>query len=278
MPGDRSSGRGPTIAAVVCARNEELHIQRCINDFVRDGVEVILIDHDSDDATRKIAEAFVGHGLLSIERLPWVGRFALEEQLAMKNEIIGRLPHDWVVHADADEWLRPPVGFRSFSEAIREVDSAGFNCVNFSEFVFVPRAHENFVGRNYTKEMLTYYFFEPARPRLMRVWRRDLHATNLSAGGHVLSSAGELRLFPKDFILRHYIVLSHSHAVAKFVSRPYCEAETSRGWHANRLGLRSADLVLKPSTYLRRLPRWNDSDFDFSTPASEHFWHWPELA
>jgi glycosyltransferase involved in cell wall biosynthesis len=131
--------------ALVCVRNEALHLRACVGDFVRQGVDVILIDNDSTDGSiAAIREEFLGKGLLSIERLPWRGAFSLTEQLAVKKKLIESVTHDWIIHADADEWLQAPPEYGSLMEGIRAADGDGFNCINFLEFVFLPRPGEDF--------------------------------------------------------------------------------------------------------------------------------------
>src|SRR5580700_3859851 len=247
------------IVALICTRNEELHLARCLDDLHAAGIETILIDHGSADRTLTIAQKYLGTGLLSIETLPWQGHFSLAEQIAMKRKIIDRIDHDWVLHIDADEWLCPPRPRLTLSDSIKWVDSEGYNCINFDEMVFVPWPDEDFTNDAYTRSMTTYYFFEPCPHHFMRAWRRDLKPKMDT--GHSLSSS-RLKLYPQNFVLRHYIALSHAQAVQKYVGRQFDPAEIARGWHANRLTIKASDLVLKPSPYLRRLERWDSADFD----------------
>ena len=254
-------------------RNEEVHIARCLDDLLSGGIDVILIDNGSEDETVAIARRYLGRGLQSIEHLPWRGSFSLREQLLLKRCIVDRLHHDWVLHADADEWLCAPEPGLSLSEAIERVDREGFTCINFEEIVFVPWPDEDFTRCAYTREMTTYYFFQPSRVRLERAWRRKIGADNVSFAGHQLRSEGA-KLYPTSFVLRHYIALSHAHAVRKYVERRFDLSETELGWHGNRLALRPPDLLLRPSPHLRRLERWNSQSFDRSAPAAKHFWQW----
>jgi len=261
------------IVALICARNEELHIAQCLRNVLAGGAEAVLIDHESEDRTIQIARQYLGHGLLSIESLAWAGSFALREQLRLKQRITGQLGHDWVLHIDADEWLCPTEPQTRLAEAIERVDRAGFNCINFDEIVFVPWPNEDFAGTDYVRRMTTYYYFSPQHPRLVRAWRRDLNGDNTSYGGHLVE-ADNLNLYPKNFILRHYIALSRAHAAKKYLKRPYDEAEVAMGWHLNRLAITNRELSLRPSSFLRTLDRWDSVKFDLSVPAKTHFWEW----
>jgi glycosyltransferase involved in cell wall biosynthesis len=259
------------IAALICTRNEELHVERCLADIHAAGIETILIDNESEDKTVCLAKKYLGRGLLSIDTVPWRGHFALAEQIEMKRNIIRKIDHDWVLHIDADEWLCSTEAGEPLSDAIARVAADGYNCINFDEMVFAPWPHEDFAGRDYTHEMTTYYFFQRSPRRLMRAWQRDIDPKMSS--GHKIASK-DLRLYPQNFILRHYIALSHAHAVQKYVGRQFDPAELARGWHRNRASVTSNNFMLKPSPFLRRLDSWDSNCFDKSMPTSEHFWGW----
>src|SRR5579863_1730355 len=127
-----------TAVAIVTVRNESIHIRRCLRDLIHDGIDVILIDHDSTDDTAAKAREFLGKGLLAVERLPWMGVYSLPDILAAKRSLIQSVGHDWVIHADADEWLSAPEEDMRLIDGIAAADGAGFNCINFNEFVFIP--------------------------------------------------------------------------------------------------------------------------------------------
>ena len=52
--------------AVVCARNEAIHIHRCLKHLISSGLEAYLIDNESTDDTREIAKEFLGRGLIGM--------------------------------------------------------------------------------------------------------------------------------------------------------------------------------------------------------------------
>src|SRR2546429_4111405 len=125
-------------AAVICARNEEVHIERVIEDTVAEGLDVVLIDNDSTDATVALARQFLGRGLLRIERLPWKGFLSWEGVLEAKRRVFETLHHDWVMHLDADESASAPDEGVTLIEGFVEADAAGGNCVNFHGVVVGP--------------------------------------------------------------------------------------------------------------------------------------------
>jgi hypothetical protein len=259
-------------AAVICARNEVGYVERVIEGSIDEGLDVVLIDHASTDATVDLARPFLGHGLLRIEHIPWLGCFSQGQQLEKLHRVVETLDHDWVVHQNADEWLSSPEEGATLLEGFAEADAAGANCVNFDEFVFIPRPGEDMRGRDYRRLLTRYYFLEPYAPRLMRAWRRDAGLDNRRYAGHQLT--GGARIYGRSFPLRHYVVLSSDHARAKYLDRKVSQAELDRGWHAGR-EMESEDLELPgDDPRIRTLPHWSSKAFDRTMPCRSHYWNW----
>lgn len=262
-----------TCVAILAVRNEALHMHRALSSFIEQGIDVVVIDHESTDRTLEICKELLGKGILFIERLPWRGVFDLSEQLDAKARIIEKLQHDWVIHADADEWLQSPVKGESLLEGITRVDGLGYNAINFEEFVFLPNPNESDDLLDYNKKLLYYYYFSPQRKRLMRAWKMGCEFRNNTTGGHKLEG-NDLNLAPVAFILRHYIVLSQRHAVKKYGSRVFSDIDLKKGWHGNRLQLDAKRLTLPKTCYLKKLACWDDVNFDRSNPKQTHYWDW----
>jgi glycosyltransferase involved in cell wall biosynthesis len=257
----------------MCARNEEIHIRSALKDLIGEGLEVILIDHDSTDRTVPIAREFLGRGLLDIERLPWANRFSLAEQLQAKWRVIDQLDHDWFVHVDADEWLSAPDPGQPLIEGLRAADAAGYNCVNFNEFVFLPEPGCDLSeSENYRRQLTRYYLHEPYHPYLLRAWKNRAGLENRGYSRHLLS--GNTRRYPRDFPLRHYIFLSEVQARRKYLTRAYDGREVANGWHDDRLRATAENLRFPSDERLFVLPHWSSKQFDTSRPFTEQFWEW----
>lgn len=261
------------VLAIVCIRNEAIHLRRCLRAYIDNGIDVALIDNGSTDGSLEIAEQFVGKGVITIEHIDWTGEFSLSTQLRVKEKIYKNSFYNWIVHADADEWLCSDKQCQTLFDGIAEADAQGYTVINFNEVVFVPLPGEDFFVEDYASHMRTYYFFQPSYPRLNRVWKRELLLDNKETGGHLLQGDG-IRLFDRDFILRHYIALSEAHAVTKYVGRSFAGEDLAQGWHGNRRDITAQQLRLRPVKELRQLISPNRDDFDLSAPLTTHFWQW----
>jgi glycosyltransferase involved in cell wall biosynthesis len=262
------------VLAIICIRNEALHVHRCLTDLIADGIDVVLIDNESTDQSLEIARPFLGKGLIAIESLPWTGFFSLSAQLACKRDIFARMPHEWVIHADADEWLRTTDPSVTLLEGITRADGAGYNCINFREFVFIALPGEDFRHAEYRQFMRNYYFFEPSHPRLMRAWKKTAGFDNSAAGGHILQGT-DIRIAPHDFQLRHYVMLSEEHAREKYLNRRFDPTDLAKGWHGNRLNIAASAFRVRASPVIRTLLHADSSELDMTAPTTRHFWEWP---
>lgn len=226
----------PRIVALLAVRNEALYMERCLEHLFLQGIETCVIDNESTDDSRKIAEQFIGRGVIRIETQPYTGYSDLAARLRLKEKIAREIDADWFIHHDADEIREAPTPFKTLREGIVAADKEGYNAINFDEFVFVPTSDdESFEGTDYVDAMRYYYFFEPYPLRRVNAWKNIIKKIDLvSSGGHSVNFKGR-RVCPKNFILRHYIVLSSIHAIAKYGSTIYSrEAVEKRGWHGPR--------------------------------------------
>jgi glycosyltransferase involved in cell wall biosynthesis len=263
------------ILAIACVRNEEIHIKNLVGGLIDEGLEVMLIDNGSTDRTVAVARQFLGRGLLDIQPLRWAGVFSLNDQLEAKRAIAERSDHDWIVHVDADEWLSAPTAGRTLHDAIAEVDKAGYNCINFNEFVFVPRPSEDLYVENYRSASRRYYLLRVTYPALLRAWKHKTGLDNRALAGHLLTGS-DLRVFPQDFIMRHYIFLSREHAHQKYLNRRFASSEITLGWHIDKIAANSENLTFPADGDPRLHVQRAGSHHDFNTehPFELHYWEW----
>lgn len=248
------------VVALLTVRNEELYIGPCIAHLVSQGIDVCVVDNDSEDRTAGIAKSFLGRGVIAVERYPYPGYFDLRGILKNEERLSYEIDADWFMHHDADEIRESPKPFGNLREALCEVDRKGFNAVNFNEFVFVPTDDAaSFERRDYVKEMKYYYFFEPREHHRTNAWKKTVPVNLVNTGGHSVMFEGRL-VFDTNFILRHYLALSRDHFVAKYIGRIFSPEELRDGWHGKRACLAREDI---------RLPA-KEELFEY---AGDRMWH-----
>ena len=268
------------IVALLTIRNEELYLDRCLTHLYQEGIEACVIDNGSTDRSLEIAESFRGKNVIRIEHFPFHGSFELKLILQNEERLAGEIKADWFIHHDADEIRQAPAPFRTLAEGISEADKLGYNAINFDEFVFLPAADdESFVGKDYVAEMSRYYFFEPCQNRRVNAWKKGSVPIDLAgSGGHQVEFEGR-RIFPENFVLRHYIALSKDHIIAKYAGRVFSAAEIKeRGWHGARPSFSPDQLKLPEKKELKTVSV--DGNWDKSEPWKEHIFlgHNPVMA
>jgi glycosyltransferase involved in cell wall biosynthesis len=120
-------GMSPTISIMVPARNEEGCLARCLESLVSQaGVrfEVIVIDDDSTDRTREIAESFSGVRVVGSPQLEhnWTGKNNAAFAGASQARGI------WFLFTDADTVHRPG----SLARALGEAQKYGASLLSYS--------------------------------------------------------------------------------------------------------------------------------------------------
>jgi hypothetical protein len=135
-----------------------------------------LLDDGSTDRTIALVERSLGRGVLGIERLADTvtdavpAGFEWERILLRKTQLAAELDANWFIHHDADEFRESPWPHLSLHDAIRWVDSLGFNAIDFSSLDFWP-VHDAFRAGDDVRHAFTFYA-EPAPHDRIQIRRK----------------------------------------------------------------------------------------------------------
>lgn len=256
------------VVALLAVRNEEYYIERCLMHLYEQGLATCLIDNDSTDRTVEIAKSFLNKGLFRIERFNFSGIFELTRILNYKSELAEDIDADWFIHHDADEIREAPKPFANIIEGIMDADEKGYNAINSDEFVFAPTSEvEAFEGKDYLNEMKYYYYFKPKMLHRVNIWKKtDANVDLVSSGGHSVMFENR-HIYPKNFILRHYILLSKGHAMEKYGKRNYDLEELAKGMHGKRATFSPEKIKFPDRKDLKKV----SGEWDLSDPWTRHF-------
>lgn len=277
------------IIAFITTYNEQAYVAACLEHYYNQGVEVFLLDNESTDSTTDIAREFSNKNLIEIRKVPRKGFKNWKQMLLLKEKLADQLMADWVMHADIDEIRVPHAPDTTLASAVEAIDREGFNAINFMEYTFLPtRESPEHDSKNFLTSMRWYYPFLPRYPHRMNLWKKPakhwvglrvrlsdaiknrriyLPTANLhSTGGHQVHFPG-IKLFPVDFKMRHYMVLSLDHAVSKYVKVRY-DPKAPHGYHGWRSTSSAADFQLPSENDLRVFH--GDDSLDPTDPMIEH--------
>jgi hypothetical protein len=229
-----TTGRAFRVIALMAARDEADIISQVIADLVRQRVEVYLVDDGSTDGTVEEASAWLGRGLLKIERRPPTRYFEWSELLRRKQELAVTLSADWFLHQDADEFRESPWPHLDLHEAIRVVDELGYNAIDFRLLNFRPTQETAHLETDIRAALTHYEEPDVWDSMQIKAWKRSGTPVDLqSSGGHEAAFA-DRKIFPLKFLSRHYPIRGQAHGERKiFIERQprYSPAELERGWH-----------------------------------------------
>jgi hypothetical protein len=230
------------VIALVSAYNEEDIIYHVIGALIQDGIEVYLINHNSDDNTVREASKWLNRGLIHIENFPEDAgypernetKYIWSDILRRKEELALELEADWFIHHDADEFRESPWLGLSLREAIEAVEKMRYSAIDFELFNFRP-VDNNFIPGEDVRQYLKYYDeggeFDKVQ---VKAWKKQNNKIDLiTSGGHEAKFEGR-RVMPIKFILRHYPIRSQQHGIRKvFKERKpkFIEEEKNLIWH-----------------------------------------------
>jgi hypothetical protein len=201
-------------------------------------VDVHVLDNWSTDATAEIAASYLDRGVIEVERFPRggpTGTFDLTAILTRTSEIAAR-HRGWCLQHDADERRESPwgpaVGLRS---ALWRIQELGYNAIDHTQIDFHP-IDDDF--RRGVDPLSHFQWFEPP------IVARDLGHTQgwiqggevvdlATTGGHEVRFDGR-KVFPFNFLLRHYGIRSQAHGERKILRERHGRwnpDERRRGWH-----------------------------------------------
>ena len=246
-----------SVVAIIAAYNEADIIEQVVSDLINQDVQVYFMDDGSTDGTVAAVERHLGRGVLGIERLSSTGqngapaRFDWERVLRRKTQLATELDAKWFIHHDADEFRESPWPHLSLRDAIRHVDSLGFNAIDFTGLDFWPVDDRFRAGADVRDTFTGYTELAPYDRVQVRCWKKTTDLDLASSGGHEARFPGR-RVFPLRFILRHYPIRGQTHGERKvFQERRnrFRDQERARGWHVQYDQLQEgASFLRNPST------------------------------
>lgn len=234
------------VLAVIHFYNEADILEQTIQYLLGQDVDIYLLDNWSDDGGYEIAQKYYEAypGRIYLERFPASGKsddYEWYNQLE-KTEIISReLDYDWFIHYDADEMRVCPWEEITLREAIFQVDSQGYNCIENTVTDFRITARDE--GNIFMED--TFFDFRHQKKLFdqLKTWKKSGKIDLKSSAGH-FAHVEDPKIFPLKFLNRHYPLRSMEQAEKKvFRDRMprFRKERGERGWHGHYDRFRKAE-------------------------------------
>jgi hypothetical protein len=251
--------------AFVSTFNEADIVRSTIEHLVGEGIGVYIIDNWSTDGTWEIARSFLGRSLIGAERFPPEGPtayFELRRLLGRVEGLAATIRANWFIHVDADERRKSPWPAVSLRDALWRVERRGFNAVDHTVLTFPP-IDDGFPSGSDPERYFRHFEFGRNAGHFCQIkaWKRVAGRVDLAtSAGHDVSFAGR-RVFPFNFLSKHYPVRSQAHGERKiFAERRsrWSPRERAAGWHVQYDHLRPGHCFVRDRATLEP---FNEDDF-----------------
>ena len=226
------------VIAIMSCYNEADVIVPSIRYLVEQGVQVYVLDNWSTDGSYALAQDQIGNGVIGVERFPATGPspcYDWNDILTRVEELAFALDANWFIHNDVDEFRESPWEGVSLREAMYRVDWMGFNCVDHTVLNFHPIDNGYRAGSD-VKSYFRHWEWgqRPGHFAQRKAWKKTAQRVKLAeSGGHDVQFAGR-RIFPHNFLTRHFPIRSQNHGETKiFKERKsrWNPSEREKGWH-----------------------------------------------
>jgi hypothetical protein len=260
---DTNSEPPPPPLAILSAFNEGDVIKEVVEDLIKEGCEVVVLDNWSTDGTwetlRSLQNAISEH--LTIERFPtkpavessWTDILSRKEEIALSHG--GR----WIIHTDADELRRSPFPGVDLARAMHAARITGATRLEFTILNFCPVDASPYIPGN-LENAFKYFQFgsHPSYFQQCKAWFQGSERVNLrESGGHRADFANAVD-FRYKFWLKHFPVRSMSHGRIKIhrdrVQR-WSKAEQESGWHVHYQEIAQESSFVWPAEQLHEYHR-----------------------
>ena len=235
--------------AIICTYNEADIIGWTVAHLRRQGLDVLVIDCQSTDETRRLA---MREGAqiepYSPPPMSWHAMLGFVERI-----VAGYIGvYAWCTLCDADE-LRYSYTAETLVEGFARVQLEGFNAIDHRVVTFHPTADSaTFDGSQNPEDYFRFYSSDPLNQRLgqVKAWRNAQPVSLANSGGHQVQFAGR-KVYPGKFLSKHYPIRSQAHGERKvFQERQWLDAKQGRkDWHVQYQGITRGQSFLKdPAT------------------------------
>ena len=239
------------IICIISTYNDADIIAGIIEENIKQGFQIYIIDNWSSDGTWEIIEDLNSStdNIIGIERFPAEGRsesYDWHAILNRKSQIGAQFPGNWIFHQDSDEVTISLFNDISVIDFLDFVEEKNCNVVCLRMLDFRPTDH-SFTTGNPVRHFTHYEFSkDPSYLVQEKIWLQyDSEAVDLaSSGGHRVTFPKK-RIYSIKLPRLHYSIRSISQLKGKILDRNTRgrKEREQRNWHTHIQGLENVKFI-----------------------------------
>jgi glycosyltransferase involved in cell wall biosynthesis len=228
--------------------NEMDVLEENLKFYIDQGFETVVVDNGSTDGSYELCKKYLGKGIVKLSQIrtkEFDTRLLLKEATLLYKE---ENP-DWVILADADEFIEPFEKKLSLREAIEIEANNGNTIIPLNHFMFKITEKDNPSISN-TLERMKFYGKANDAGRA-KIWKdsRYVEINNPHASSFI--NKEEYKPSNNKFVLRHYPLRSILQAAAK-VKRVRPSLNNPFAWNIHYLGIDDIKSIIEESEGLNK--------------------------
>jgi len=196
--------------------NDEDIISEMLENLLHQGTFPVVLDNGSTDNTFNICKKFSERGVIKLSKF-YSELYNMSTILEILYDMALIENPDWLVLCASDELLESGLNDCTLGEAISQINSEGFNLIQFNRFDFFMSDDDNKSAKT-IREKLTYYSYQD--DFLYRAWK-FIPGVKMRDGGHypIFPNGEKYIIYPRKFVMRHYTFRSKEQAGKKMQDR-----------------------------------------------------------
>ncbi len=211
--------------------------------YIDQGFETVVVDNGSTDGSYGLCEKYLGNGIISLSQImtkEFDTRLLLKEATLLYKEV----NPDWVILADADEFIEPFEIDETLQTAIEKENHNGNTIIPLHHFIFKMTEKDDMSNKSVLSRMKFYGKANDAGRA--KIWKDSRHVEISNPHAPSFIDLNKYRPSNNKLVMRHYPLRTLEQAKAK-INRVRPSLNNPFGWGIHYLGIDDARSVVVKS-------------------------------
>jgi glycosyltransferase involved in cell wall biosynthesis len=214
--------------------------------YINQGFETVVVDNGSTDGSYELCKKYLGNGIIKLSRIitkEFDTRLLLKEATLLYKKV----RPDWVILADADEFIEPFERNQNLRTAIEIENKCGNTIIPLHHFMFKMTEKDDMSNKSVLSRMKFYGKAKDADRA--KIWKDSRHVEISNPHAPSFIDIKEYKPSNNKYVMRHYPLRTLEQAKAK-INRVRPSLNNPFGWGIHYLGIDDVRSVVVKSNVM----------------------------